>query len=84
MEPDAATAMTGHVIVYLRAAPAVLAARRASATTAADDHRPEVGSITQQFDARDGRYRELASIVVETTEKAPDAIVAEISAALAE
>ncbi len=82
MEADAAAAMLGAFVVYLRASPEVLAARLAG-EPAADDHRPAVGSIAQQFDARDARYRELASLVVDTTAVAPDAIVAEVSAALA-
>ena len=82
MEADAATAMHGHDVVYLRAAPEVLAARLAG-TPAGDDHRPSVGSISAQFDARDGRYRELATLVVDTAARPPDAIVAEITAALA-
>jgi len=82
MEADGAAAMHGSFVVYLRAAPEVLAGRLAGAPVR-DDHRPAVGSIARQFDARDARYRELASLVVDTTGLAPDEIVAEISAALA-
>jgi shikimate kinase len=81
MEPDAAAAMHGHDVVYLRAPAGVLAARRAGAP-ADDDHRPSVGSLAAQFDERDARYRELATLVVDTTAIAPDAIVDSISSAL--
>jgi shikimate kinase len=79
MEPDAAVALAGHDIVYLRASPAVLGARLARESRR-DDHRPTVGSIAMLFDARDERYRALATIVVETAAKSPDAIVDEIIA----
>jgi shikimate kinase len=81
METDVAAALHGHFVVYLRAVPAVLAKRRAGSAPG-DDHRPAVGSIAEQFDARDARYRELATLVVDETGTAPDAVVAAITAAL--
>ena len=86
MEPDVAGALARHVVVYLRAAPAVLAARIERAP-ADDDHRPFVADdaravLVEQFAARDGRYRELAGLTVDTEWGTTEAIVELIASAL--
>jgi len=88
LDPVAATALRSHDVVYLRATPAVAAARLARALIA-DDHRPfveDVGAralLEEQFVARDERYRALAMLTVDADRDGYLAIVDEISAALA-
>ncbi len=90
MEPFAAAAMSLHDIVYLRATPPVLAAR--IARTPDDGHRPLVADdapatlaaqFATQIAARDERYRALATLVVDADVEGPEAVVDEISSALA-
>jgi shikimate kinase len=90
MEPFAAAAMSLHDVVYLRAMPPVLAARIARVPD--DSHRPLVAGETPgalaaqfaaQFAARDERYRALATLVVDAGVDGPEAVVDEISSALA-
>jgi shikimate kinase len=90
MEPFAAAAMSLHDVVYLRVMPPVLAARIAGVPD--DRHRPFVAGgaprtleaqFAAQFAARDERYRALATVVVDAGEGGPEAVVDEISSALA-
>ncbi len=90
LEPRAVAAMRFHDVVYLRAAPEVLAARVARSSD--DGHRPFVAGdaepvLTAQFAAqfavRDERYRALATLVVDADVDDTDAIVDEITSALA-
>ena len=90
MEPIAAAAMSSHDVVYLRAMPPVLAARIARVPD--DRHRPFVAGdvpgtleaqFAAQFAARDERYRALATLVVDAGVDGPEAVVDEISSALA-
>ena len=88
LEPAAARALADHDVVYLRAEPAVLAARLARDAGAHDhdDHRPFVaddarGVIEAQFRARDEPYRALATVTVDVADS-PEEVVDEISAAL--
>jgi len=86
LEASAAEAMRAHTVVYLCATPRVLA-DRIGRTSAGDDHRPFVAGdvltrLSAQFAERDPRYRALAMLVVDA-DRPTDAIVAEISAALA-
>jgi shikimate kinase len=86
MEPFAAAAMRFHDVVYLRATLLVLAARLARAPD--DGHRPFLAddaraTLAAQFAARDERYRALATLVVDADAEGPEAIVDEISSALA-
>jgi len=85
-EPLARGALRGNDVVYLHASPDVLAARVA-APTPTDDHRPFVDGdaravLEEQYAVRDPLYRALATIVVDTATRAPDAIVDEIMQAL--
>jgi shikimate kinase len=69
VEPAVVATLRNHVVVYLRARPAVLAARIEHETDD-DGHRPFVAHdagrvLAEQFAARDGRYRELATLVVD-------------------
>jgi shikimate kinase len=87
LEAPAAEALRSHDVIYLRATPAVLAARLANAP-AGDDHRPLVARdaravLDAQFAARDERYRELATVTVDANAEGYEAIVDEITAALA-
>jgi len=87
-----AEALRSHDVAYLRATPAVLAARLAHAPVA-DDHRPFVGDdrtravLEEQFAARDERYRALATLTVDADRDGDGdgsaAIVDEITAAVA-
>jgi len=89
-----AEALRSHDVVYLRATPAVLAARLAHAPVA-DDHRPFGGDdrtravLEEQFAARDERYRALATLTVDADRDGDGdgggsaAIVDEITAAVA-
>nr|MDP9334208.1 hypothetical protein [Actinomycetota bacterium] len=90
MESFAAAVMSLHDVVYLRATPPVLAARIARAPD--DGHRPFVADdaratlaaqFAAQFEARDERYRALATLVVDADVERPEAVVDEISSALA-
>lgn len=81
-EPVAAAALRSHDVVYLRASPAVLAARLALVAET-DDHRPFVDRdagvvLDRQFEQRDAGYRALATLTVDA-EDTSDAIVDEIS-----
>jgi shikimate kinase len=86
--PAAAGALASHTVVYLRVAPAVLAARLARAA-GADDHRPFVAHdaravLDEQFEQRDAGYRALATLTVDAdAEGGPEQVVDEISAAVA-
>ncbi len=71
-DPEASSLLTGSVVVYLRAAPQVLESRIRAA--AGDGHRPDL-DLAAQFAARDGRYRELASVVVDAAAP-PESVVA--------
>ena len=84
LEPTTVAAMAGHDVVYLRAAPAVLADRLRRAPD--DAHRPFVAAdagavIEAQFAARDERYRALATLVVDANRES-GLVVDEISSAL--
>jgi shikimate kinase len=86
LEPRAAGALGLHDVVYLRATPDVLAARLARGSD--DDHRPFVANgaevvLAAQFEARDARYRDLATLVVDADAGDANAVVAEITSALA-
>jgi len=90
MEAFAAAVMSRHEVVYLRAPPTVLAARIARIPD--DHHRPFVAGgapgtlaaqLAAQLAARDERYRSLATLVVDAGVDGPEAVVDEISAALA-
>lgn len=86
-EAPAAAALRSHEVIYLRAAPDVLAARLAHAS-ATDDHRPFVADdaravLEAQFAARDAGYRALATVTVDANVDGNAAIVDEITAALA-
>jgi shikimate kinase len=86
MEAFAAAAMRSQDVVYLRATPLVLESRLARAPD--DGHRPFVTDdaravLETQFAARDGRYRALATLVVDADVEGPEAIVEEITSALA-
>jgi shikimate kinase len=85
-QPDAANALRGNDVVYLRAAPDVLAAR-VTAHASDDDHRPFVDGdaravLEAQYARRDSRYRALADITVDTSRNAPDAVVEDVMRAL--
>jgi shikimate kinase len=84
LEPLAAAELAAHDVVYLCASPAVLVARLEQSPD--DGHRPFVAGgaaavIEAQFAARDGRYRALATIVVDAAADA-GSVVEEISSAL--
>ena len=90
MEPIAAAAMSSHDVVYLRAMPPVLAARIARVPD--DRHRPFVAGdapgtleaqFAAQFAAREELYRALATLFVDAGVGGPEAVVDEISSALA-
>jgi shikimate kinase len=77
--------LRNQVVVYLRAAPEVLAARIEHETDD-DGHRPFVADdagrvLAEQFAARDERYREIATLVVDAGRDA-GRVVDEIMAAL--
>ena len=79
----AAMARPDVAVVWLRAAPAVLAERFA----ADDDHRPAYGASPAEFLADQAAQREpflaeLATVVVDVDELAPDEVVARILEAL--
>lgn len=87
LEPQAAAALRDRDVcaVYLHVAPDVLAARLRREPD--DGHRPFVAAdalalLRAQYAARDPRYRELATIVVEAGSSTPEAVAGEISAAL--
>ncbi len=87
LEPHAAAALhDGDVFaVYLHVEPEVLAGRLRREPD--DGHRPFAAAdalalLSSQYAARDPRYRELATIVVEAGELAPESVVEEISSAL--
>jgi shikimate kinase len=87
LEPDVAAALRSHDVVYLRAPPAVLAARLAGVPVH-DDHRPFVAAdpravLDAQFAERDATYLALATVTVDSGGTAPESIVDEIIAALA-
>lgn len=81
LDPDNRRAMAAAgTVVWLRADPAVLAARVAAA---GDDHRPlldddPAGTLRRLADERDVHYHEVADLVVDVDELDPDAIVAQI------
>jgi shikimate kinase len=84
VEPGVETVLRHHDVVYLRAQPKVLAARIAREPD--DGHRPFVladaeAVLNDQFAARDHRYRDLATLLVDAAED-PDAAVDEIVAAI--
>jgi shikimate kinase len=69
LEPSVVASLRNHVVVYLRAAPEVLAARIRNETDD-DGHRPFVADdagrvLAEQFAARDERYRRIATLVVD-------------------
>ncbi len=70
VEPAVVATLRNHVVVYLRAAPEVLAARhrardRRRRSPAVRRPRRRGRVLAEQFAARDGRYRELATLVVD-------------------
>jgi shikimate kinase len=78
VEPKVEAALRGHDVMYLRAAPEVLAARIEHDTD--DGHRPFVVDnparvLAEQFAARDARYRELATLIVDAGADAPERVV---------
>jgi shikimate kinase len=77
LEPDVVAALAAHDVVYLRVAPDVIAARLARA---GDGHRPTLDPAAL-FEARDDRYRGLATVVVDAS-GSPEAIVDEITRGL--
>src|SRR5262249_9051036 len=83
MEPGADAALKGHFVVYLRADPDVLGDRVAAGT----DHRPldenAARTLHEQFETRDPRYGELATLVLDATAD-PEDVVASITSALAQ
>ena len=86
MEPDAAAALRGHDVVYLRAAPEVLAARlehdaRPTTVTARSSPTTRGPCSRSSSRPRDERYRELATLVVDASRDAAR-VVDEIMAAL--
>ena len=78
-EPEAAAALEGSYVVYLRARPEVLQARVVAAS-AHDDHRPDL-DLTRLDATRDPIYRARASLIVDA-EEPPDAVADAISGAL--
>lgn len=85
VEPAIEGSLRNQVVVYLRAAPEVLAARIEHETDG-DGHRPFVADdagrvLAEQFAARDERYREIATFVVDAGREA-GRVVDEIMAAL--
>jgi shikimate kinase len=86
-QPAAVDAIRTHDSVYLYATPDVLAARVA-AYPEDDEHRPFVDGdaravLEAQYAARDLRYRALAEIIVDSSSRAPAAVVDEITRGLA-
>jgi shikimate kinase len=84
LEAGMGAELAGHLVVYLRAAPDVLAQR---VVAAADDYRPfgdrtPANALREQFDERDAIYCELADVIVDATEPEEE-IVDTITAALA-
>jgi shikimate kinase len=74
VEPAVQATLRNQVVVYLRAAPEVLAARIEHETDD-DGHRPFVAGgagrvLAKQFAARDERYREIATLVVDAGREA--------------
>jgi shikimate kinase len=85
LEPGVRAALAGHPVVYLRAAPEVLAARVREADA---DYRPfgdrtPEDVLREQFEARDDTYLAIADLVVDATLPA-DELVGVITAALAQ
>jgi shikimate kinase len=77
-EPNVEAALRGRAVMYLRAAPEVLAARIEHDTD--DGHRPFVVDdparvLAEQFAARDARYRELATLIVDAGADDPQRVV---------
>ncbi|MDQ1381986.1 MAG: shikimate kinase [Actinomycetota bacterium] len=77
-EPQVEAALRRHDVVYLRAAPEVLAARIENNTD--DGHRPFVVDdparvLAGQFEARDARYHELATLIVDAGDNDPERVV---------
>ncbi|MDQ1463055.1 MAG: shikimate kinase [Actinomycetota bacterium] len=78
VDPKVESALRGRDVVYLRAAPEVLAARIEHETD--DGHRPFVVDdparvLAEQFAARDARYRELATLIVDAGDDDPERVV---------
>lgn len=92
LHPGVVAALRGLDVVYLRATPAVLAARLEAERRAAidDQHRPfvdEVGEdaeavLRAQFDARDPGFRRAATLTVDADAPA-ETVVSEITSAVA-
>jgi shikimate kinase len=92
LQPRVVAALRGQDVVYLRATPAMLAARlEAEQRTATDDHhRPfldEVGEdpetvLRAQFDARDQGFRRAATLTVDADAPA-ETVASEITSAVA-
>ena len=83
MEPDAAAALHGHFVVYLRASPD---GSRGAARRFARRRRPPARGRLDRRTVRSRVTRAIASsptLVVDTTGLAPDAVVDAITAALA-
>jgi shikimate kinase len=77
-EPQVEAALRRHDVVYLRAAPEVLAARIENNTD--DGHRPFVVDdparvLAGQFEARDARYHELVTLIVDAGDNDPERVV---------
>ena len=89
LEPGVAGLLADRTVVYLRAGARELARRVAAGRVErGGDHRPFAGQdpavvLREQLDARDGAYRKLASMVVDTGTAAPETVAAAISSALA-
>jgi shikimate kinase len=73
--PGIAEVLGPHTVAYLHADPATLAARVDHQHAA---HRRTV-SLAEQYDMRDGEYRRVADVVVETAGRDVDDLVAELS-----
>jgi len=79
LEPDVVAALAAQDVVYLRVPPEVAQAR---VRDPADGHRPDLDAAAL-FEARDPRYVELATVVV-NADQPPAAIVDDIIRALAQ
>jgi len=87
VDPKVEAALRGHDVVYLRAAPEVLAARIEHEPD--DGHRPFVVDdaarvLAEQYAARDARYSEIATLTVDAAQGADrvvDAILDGLSSA---
>jgi shikimate kinase len=73
--PGIAELLRPHTVVYLHADPGTLASR------VRDEHAAHrrIASLPKQYATRDGLYRSVANVVVETAGRAVDDIVAQIT-----